>query len=323
MVAVQARGGTAAAHSRGGVRFARPSAPASQLQQQQVEACARVRCAAMHRQRSGEQHRPRWPPESVSDVRAFSNVVPCQISTSLTHKLGASDFMRKKAALQLPDVDWSCKSIRVLFVDRSDTVRGRMATGLMDIVSEWNNFRGLIIHDRCGMDAEADEYLQLSTTAALLSRSYPLGISAEHFVGPCIRFEGIHLLAYDLIIAMDTDVETQLLLAARQEACGLQSSDYYRRLRGKIALLTDFFGWCSYEFVCPQGPPSVLPQHLLDQLSPKIEEARRSPDVMRPDLSSPEGMDEWHDMNSSLLLGCASLMQYLMDGFPGQLPENT
>lgn len=248
------------------------------------------------------------------------------------------------------DVDWCRNSIQILFVDGSDTVRARMAAGLLEIVSSWNHLGRMVDQDRCGLYATPKEQLPASTTVALLSQSYSLKIMPYHFVQPCQRFEVEDLHRYDLVIALDTAVEGHILAAVSREAEEQHGSSYYKYLRGKVALFSDFFGWCSDEEVGkedPTGARSLLPPSLVDQLCPRLEEARRLPDVMRPDLQSPEGMDEWHDMNSGLLLGCAcespsyhperavmfldfflkyltsaafaGLIRYLMDSFPDNL----
>lgn len=203
-------------------------------------------------------------------------------------------------------VDWGRYQLSVLFVDRSGTVRSRVAAGLMELIVGWNRFGASIRASHAGTHADGDEYLEPSTTVALLGRACPLGVASEHFTRRTRRFSREDFSQFDLIVALDSDVHLTLLDEALREAQNDCTSDYYDHLRSKIGLISDFYSWCSDETIAAQGPASLLPAGLVEQLGPKVEDAREALDVMRPDLQSPEGMDEWQEMNSSLVLGCAS-----------------
>mmetsp|Transcript_35498 Transcript_35498/g.92223 ORF Transcript_35498/g.92223 Transcript_35498/m.92223 type:complete len:346 (-) Transcript_35498:199-1236(-) len=265
---------------------------------------------------------PKWPPETPRDLEALCEAAaqpsPSGLPRAARPALCSRDhtFLQRQQALMLPGVDWGRYQLKVLFVDRSGTVRSRVAAGLMELIVGWNQFGASISAAHAGTHAETDAYLEPSTTVALLGRACPLGVSHEHFPRRSRQFTREDFYRYDLIVALDSDVHLTLLDDALREAQNDCTSDYYDYLRSKVGLLSDFFGWCSDDTIVAQGAASLLPLGLVEQLGPKVEDARGALDVMRPDLQSPEGMDEWQDMNSSLVLGCASLTQFLIDALP-------
>lgn len=269
---------------------------------------------------------PKWPPETPRDLEALCEAAalpappgPSRFPSSARPVLCTKDavFLQRQQSLMLPDVDWGRYRVQVLFVDRSGTVRSRVAAGLMELIAGWNMFGSSIHADHAGTHVEVDERLGICTTAALLGRAVPLGVSSQHFTHRSHKFERGDFHRYDLIVALDSDVHLTLLDAAMREAQYDCTSDYYDYLRSKVGLLSDFNDWCSDDALAAQGAAALLPQRLVEQLGPKIDDARAAQDVMRPDLQSPEGMDEWQEMNCSLVLGCASLTQYLIDALPG------
>ena len=53
--------------------------------------------------------------------------------------------------------------LQILFVDRSDTVRARVAAGLLERIAEWNGYGRALYPLACGVDAA-----QVSTDVATL-----------------------------------------------------------------------------------------------------------------------------------------------------------
>lgn len=73
---------------------------------------------------------------------------------------------------------------QVLFVDRTDTIRARVAAGLFDIVSNWNGMDMVLVQDRCGTEAEASGYIDPSMAMTLVSLAQQAGMSPRCLLPP-------------------------------------------------------------------------------------------------------------------------------------------
>ena len=69
--------------------------------------------------------------------------------------------------------------MQILFVDRSDTVRARVATGLFELIAEWNGFGRALYASACGVAAA--EGPDPATTVALMAQASRLGIRPKLF----------------------------------------------------------------------------------------------------------------------------------------------
>ncbi len=71
---------------------------------------------------------------------------------------------------------------QILFVDRTDTVRARVATGLFERIAEWNGYGRALYPSACGVDAEGSQP-NMATSAALMGMAGMLGIRPKLFAG--------------------------------------------------------------------------------------------------------------------------------------------
>eukprot|EP00951_Prasinocladus_malaysianus_P048010 scaffold653620_cov53-Prasinocladus_malaysianus.AAC.1 len=76
-----------------------------------------------------------------------------------------------------------------------------------------------------------------STAAGLLARARPLGMQSYHFTRSQQAFEPDDFHGYDLLIALDTDVEARLLDQAVREAQWDKESPYFKYLKRKVSRL--------------------------------------------------------------------------------------
>lgn len=212
------------------------------------------------------------------------------------------------------DVDWARYNQQVLFVDSSDTVRARMAAGLMEIVANWNGWGMVLVTDRCGVHAQPGAHLDPSMAAGLLARAGPMGISSRHFTRTLQVFEVDDLYRYDLIVALDAKTKAAILEMAAQETQTAFTSRYLAYFQSKIAQLSDFNAWCSDEHLARKGGNALLPRKLSLELVPALSRTRAALDIARPDLSSSDGAVEWEDMQLSILLGVAGELPVLTVG---------
>lgn len=78
--------------------------------------------------------------------------------------------------------------LQILFVDRSDTVRARVATGIFERVAEWNGYGRALYPSACGVDA-AGGAPNVTTTASLLAMAGMLGIRSKIFASAPEQFD--------------------------------------------------------------------------------------------------------------------------------------
>ena len=83
----------------------------------------------------------------------------------MTSNLVAEDFARSAEALTIlqstPNLLLSLSQstcaepvcLQILFVDRSDTVRARVAAGLLERIAEWNGYGRALYPCACGVEA--------------------------------------------------------------------------------------------------------------------------------------------------------------------------
>ena len=76
---------------------------------------------------------------------------------------------------------------QILFVDRTDTVRARVATGLFERVAEWNGYGRALYPSAAGVDAVGGAP-DMATTASLLSMAGMLGIRSKIFAAQREQF---------------------------------------------------------------------------------------------------------------------------------------
>lgn len=70
-------------------------------------------------------------------------------------------------------------------MDRTDTVRARVAAGLFERIAEWNGYGRALYPSACGVDAQVGGEPGLATSAALMGMAGMLGIRPKLFAaGP-------------------------------------------------------------------------------------------------------------------------------------------
>ena len=105
----------------------------------------------------------------------------------------------------------------MLFIDQSDTLRARLASGLFDRIAEWNGYGRALYAWTCGLHAEepttssSSSLDRLSTQAGLMHKAWMLGIPPKVFARPVEQFELADLDRYDVVVAMDSTVRQQIL----------------------------------------------------------------------------------------------------------------
>jgi protein-tyrosine-phosphatase len=112
--------------------------------------------------------------------------------------------------------------LQVLFIDQSDTLRARLASGLFDRIAEWNGYGRALYAWTCGLHADqpsgsdsggSSSFDKLSTQASLMHKAWMLGIPPKIFARPVEQFELADLDRYDVVVAMDSSVRQQILQA--------------------------------------------------------------------------------------------------------------
>ncbi|DBA98368.1 TPA: hypothetical protein ACH3X3_012383 [Trebouxia sp. C0006] len=127
---------------------------------------------------SGSAPKPRTNLGSRSRQR-----LRCSALKHSQHTVFAS-LQQNRETANLPQIDWTRYHLQVLFVDRSDTVRARVATGLFERIAEWNGYGRALYPWACGVSASQTQPVDFSTTASLFSQATFLGIRAKLFAAP-------------------------------------------------------------------------------------------------------------------------------------------
>ncbi|BDA42924.1 hypothetical protein COCOBI_03-8170 [Coccomyxa sp. Obi] len=221
--------------------------------------------------------------------------------------------MRSEAArknLGLPKADWQRYHLQILFVDRSDTVRARVATGLFERVAEWNGYGRALYPSAAGVDAEGGAP-DFGTTASLLAMAGMLGIRSKIFAAERERFVYEDFDRNDIIVAMDEGILEDVLKVAG----GPSDQAWYAP---RCTTLTAFSRYCGGA-IMRGGGSGVLEPELRSIIAPVLGRALGANGIARPDLS--HGPSEWNRMVEDIVVACAGLVQYLADAYPPDLPE--
>jgi len=249
------------------------------------------------------------------------------LSSSGEFILGYPPFQHNEAVVQqkthLPHVDWTRYHLQVLFIDQSDTLRARLASGLFDRIAEWNGYGRALYAWTCGLHAEepttssSSSLDRLSTQAGLMHKAWMLGIPPKVFARPVEQFELADLDRYDVVVAMDSSVRQQIL-----EAVDPAYTDYYEE---KVRLLTEYASPAALadDTVLRLGGTALLPRAMSQQLQPLLEQLRQVVDIQRPELAdaSEAAVVNWNSMVHSIMLGCAGLVHYLITAYPPDMPH--
>jgi len=211
-------------------------------------------------------------------------------------------------------VDWTRYHLNVLFVDRTDTVRARVAAGLFERISEWNGYGRILLPSTAGIDAVEDQAPDASTTMALLGQAGLLGIRPKLFTPLPERFEADDFYRYDAIVALDEGVRQRLVQMAHEE--NSTDSEWYTC---RVCALGAFSYYCGADELTQRGGTALLQSELSRILLPGLATARRNNDIARPDLKA--GPEVWNPFIDAVLVATAGLFKYCADEYPPDLPE--
>lgn len=212
-------------------------------------------------------------------------------------------------AASLPAVDWTRYHLQILFVDWTDTVRARVATGLFERIAEWNGYGRALYPWACGVQA-SEHSDDVSTTVALMTQATFLGIRTKLFAAPGEQLTPEDLDRYDVIVALDSRVQ-----AAVMQLGGSAWQEYYSR---KVCKLSDFSDYTG-EDILAKGGSALLEPKLSMYIQQDLEAARSVIDIARPSLH--KGAEEWNPMVKAMIVDCAGLVKYLADQYPSDLPH--
>lgn len=220
-------------------------------------------------------------------------------------------------AITWPNVDWGRYHIQVLFVDRHDSVRARLAAGLFELCASWNGYGRALYPWTCGLAPEPHDIAWVAKLAAVAGAAAGLGITPRSFSRATEAFELEDLDRYDLVMALDTGVLQELLSAIHAGHPAEHHEGYMR----KVCLLTNFSHYEAESVVMRCGGLALLPSKLAAMLSPPglMRESKAVVDVVSPDFQSPDGMRQWDRTVIALIVATAGLVKYLMDAQPDDL----
>lgn len=158
---------------------------------------------------------------------------------------------------ELPKVDWSRYHLQVLFVDRTDTVLARLATGLFERVAEWNGWGRVLLPSASGLETGSSSSVEASTTATLMAQAMRLKIRPKLFASPPDQLVREDLDRFDLIVAIDGDLKQEVMdkLLDSQDPYDREWWTYYTN---KVTSLVDFSEYASEETLLAKGGFALL-----------------------------------------------------------------
>ncbi|GLC54138.1 hypothetical protein PLESTB_000828000 [Pleodorina starrii] len=221
-----------------------------------------------------------------------------------------------------PSVSWSRYHIQVLFVDRTDTVRARLAAGLFERCAEWNGYGRALYPWTCGLTVGGPRDIHaISKLTALMRGAADLEILPRYFTRPAEAFELEDLDRYDLVMALDSSILEEMRAMVVSEHSPGPDREYYLQ---KICLLTTFSHYESDAVLTRRGGFALLPAQLsilLKTGAGGVKASKAVVDIASPDLSSPDGAAQWEATVAALVLSTASLVKYLIDAYPENMPH--
>lgn len=219
-------------------------------------------------------------------------------------------LQQNRDTASLPQIDWTRYHLQVLFVDRSDTVRARVATGLFERIAEWNGYGRALYPWACGVSACQTQPVDFSTTASLFSQATFLGIRAKLFAAPAEQLTLEDLDRYDVVCALGSDIKHDIISMVQPEWHG-----YYD---AKVCTLDQFSDYVGDD-ILRTGGTAILESELSNIIRPVLQDSKDIPELLRPSLH--KGADEWNSMIQAMIISCAGLVQYLIDAYPPDLPH--
>ncbi|KAK9821686.1 hypothetical protein WJX74_008158 [Apatococcus lobatus] len=259
--------------------------------------------------------RRRLDPRCVRPTFCSSTQEPAPNGSSFSDSTAAkvlARYGRSQQALKrgLPPVDWHRYHLQILFVDRTDTVRARMAAGLLEKVAEWNGLGRALYPQSCGISVPEQDAVDPSTSMTLMTQAGHLGIRTKIFAAPRERLVREDLDRFDVVVAVDADIREGVLQMA-----GPEHLQYYSR---KVAVLTDFSKYCGPDLL-REGGTAILAPFFRSRIAADVEEACAAQGISRPSLQ--QGPDGWNHMVQTIVVACAGLTQYCSDSWPPDLPD--
>ncbi|GLI65970.1 hypothetical protein VaNZ11_009656 [Volvox africanus] len=221
-----------------------------------------------------------------------------------------------------PSVSWGRYHIQVLFVDRTDTVRARLAAGLFERCAEWNGYGRALYPWTCGLTVGGPRDIHaISKLTALMRGASDLEILPRYFTRPAEAFEIEDLDRYDLVMALDSQILEEIRQMVVTEHLPGSDRDYYLQ---KVCLLTTFSHYESDAVLTRRGGFALLPAQLsflLKTGAGGLKASKAVVDIASPDLASPDGAAQWEATVAALILSTASLVKYLIDAYPDNMPH--
>lgn len=259
------------------------------------------------------------------------------------------------------DISWNRWHQNILFVDDTDVCRSRLALAFFENLSAWNGYDRLLVLSSCGIQAQPDTQLPLSTMASLMSFAKIWDLRSRAFISPNRQsFDTDDVDRFDVIVCLSDRIHAEVL--KRVSADRPASPGQYVN---KICTLTDFIVYCPDDRLLQGGGSGLLDSKLrklvalhlptlrpspaiiaaatssidgdsseqqqqqesntsaIQQLQPQTIPSFLLPDgIPRPSLSSAtDNAAEWERMALLTAICCAGLMCYIMDALPPDLPH--
>eukprot|EP01023_Acetabularia_acetabulum_P046580 TRINITY_DN4821_c2_g1_i2.p1 TRINITY_DN4821_c2_g1~~TRINITY_DN4821_c2_g1_i2.p1 ORF type:complete len:274 (+),score=38.49 TRINITY_DN4821_c2_g1_i2:112-933(+) len=210
---------------------------------------------------------------------------------------------------QLPAMDWSRYHLQVLFVDKTDILRARVAMGLFERITAWNGYGYVLYPHHSGTRAD-QKNSDISTTASLMLQAPLMGIPPTYFSSPQMEFESIDVVQHDIIVPVDLTIANEVQTTVK--------NSQFEHYQTRIVDVTQFWDLVDDQELLRVGGSVLLPENLSKILesTQNIQRLREigACGIPRPDLKD-GNFDTWKDMLGVSIIVLAGMCKYMMSSW--------
>lgn len=243
-----------------------------------------------------------------------------------------SAYQKARAKETSAGLDASRFHFQILFVD-NDNFHGRIAEGMLAKIAEYNDALFTLFPYSATIEGSAKAPINSDAPKEAISVCDTLGLCSTTCSEDGTAFDLSYLDQYDLIIAMDDDIQSLILRSLPAE------SGYEQKCRLLSEFLSiNFCGIQSKNGITDKSLQDMIEPSLWDRAQPFYDLAKNSPsdifakdsmttwnDVYQPRmiLSDKSGaavpnLEGWPLVEAAMLVACGGLTKFLLDTMDAQ-----
>lgn len=242
-----------------------------------------------------------------------------------------SAYQKARAKETSNGLDASRFHFQILFVD-NDNFHGRIAEGMLAKIAEYNDALFTLFPYSATIEASPKAPINSDAPKEAISVCDTLGLCSTTCSEDGTAFDLSYLDQYDLIIAMDDDIQSLILRSLPAE------SGYEQKCRLLSEFLSiNFCGIQSKNGITDKSLQDMIEPSLWDRAQPFYDLAKNSPsdifakdstttwnDVYQPRVVLNEGgaavpnLEGWPLIEAAMLVACGGLVKFCLDTMDAQ-----